>query len=147
MTGSWWVQRIYDEGGFVLLFTWVIWVLGSIVLHELSHGWAALWEGDDTPRRLHRLTINPWVHMGPTSLIVFAVLGIAWGLMPVDPSRFRGTCYRAAGWACLGTTSGRGLARPGQAYRSTPRLIFVNPLAADFRRGLGVIASNSAEAP
>jgi len=76
-----------------------------------------------------------------------------WGFRPllletfVDPARFRGTCYRAAGWACLGTTSGRGLARPGQAYRSTPRLIFVKPLAADFRRGLGVIASNSAEAP
>ncbi|MCA9283590.1 MAG: site-2 protease family protein [Phycisphaerales bacterium] len=89
MTGSWWVQRIFDEGGFVLLFTWVVWVIGSIVLHELSHGWAAIWEGDDTPRRLHRMTINPWVHMGPASLIVFAVLGIAWGLMPVDPSRFR----------------------------------------------------------
>lgn len=26
----------------------------------------------------------------------------------VDPSRFRGTCYRAANWICLGRTTGRG---------------------------------------
>lgn len=26
----------------------------------------------------------------------------------VDPSRFRGTCYRAANWRCLGQTTGRG---------------------------------------
>jgi hypothetical protein len=43
-----------------------------------------------------------------------------WGFRPwlletfVDPARFRGTCYRAAGWTCLGTTSGRGLARAGR---------------------------------
>jgi hypothetical protein len=76
-----------------------------------------------------------------------------WGFRPllletfVDPARFRGTCYRAAGWHCLGTTRGRGLARPGRAYRSTPRLIFVKPLAADFRRGLGVIPSTPEDAP
>jgi len=74
-----------------------------------------------------------------------------WGFRPllletfVDPARFRGTCYRAAGWNCLGTTSGRGLARPGREYRSTPRLIFVKPLAADFRRGLGVIPSSQGD--
>jgi hypothetical protein len=26
----------------------------------------------------------------------------------VDPTRFRGTCYRAANWALLGHTTGRG---------------------------------------
>ena len=68
-----------------------------------------------------------------------------WGFRPwlletfVDPVRFQGTCYLAAGWSCLGTTSGRGLARPGREYRSRPRLVFVKPLADDFRRGLGVI--------
>jgi Zn-dependent protease len=35
------------------------------------------------------MTMNPLVHMGPWSLLVFAVIGIAWGMMPVDPSRFR----------------------------------------------------------
>ena len=71
------------------MISWIFWVIFSITLHELAHGWAAIWQGDDTPRRLGRMTANPLVHMGPTSLIVFAIIGIAWGMMPVDPSRFR----------------------------------------------------------
>ena len=86
---GWWLQNAWETGGFVSVFTWVFWVIASIVLHELAHGWAALWEGDQTPRERGHLTINPWVHMGPFSLLAFAVMGIAWGLMPVDPSRFR----------------------------------------------------------
>jgi Zn-dependent protease len=36
------------------------------------------------------MTWNPIVHMGLTSLIIFALIGIAWGAMPVDTSRFKG---------------------------------------------------------
>ena len=63
-----------------------------------------------------------------------------WGFDPllletfVDPSRYAGTCYRAAGWELLGQTSGRGLARPGKHYRSTPRLVLIKPLQEDCRR-------------
>jgi hypothetical protein len=62
-----------------------------------------------------------------------------WGFSPllmetfVDPRRYAGTCYRAAGWKLLGETSGRGLVRPGKSYRSTPRLVLVKPLDEDFR--------------
>ena len=65
-----------------------------------------------------------------------------WGFTPllmetfVDPSRFRGTCYRAAGWELLGETSGRGLTRPGKSYCSTPRLVLVKPLDEAFRQRL-----------
>lgn len=65
-----------------------------------------------------------------------------WGFAPllmetfVDPSRFAGTCYRAAGWELLGETSGRGLARQGKRYRSHPRLVLVKPLREDCRRTL-----------
>jgi Zn-dependent protease len=86
---DWWVLDLYNNGRVVELISWIFWVPLSITLHELAHGWAALWQGDDTPRRLHRLTANPIVHMGPYSLLAFAVIGIAWGVMPVDPSRFR----------------------------------------------------------
>jgi Zn-dependent protease len=71
------------------LFSWVIWVVLSICLHELGHGWAAIWEGDNTPRELGHMTFDPLVHMGKFSLIMFAVIGIAWGAMPVSPQRFR----------------------------------------------------------
>src|SRR5262249_53528013 len=33
---------------------------------------------------------NPFVHIPRMAWIMFAVTGITWGLMPVDPSRFRG---------------------------------------------------------
>lgn len=86
---SWWVHDLYNSGRVVELISWIFWVIGSITLHELAHGWAALSQGDGTPRELGRMTANPLVHMGPTSLLVFAVIGIAWGVMPVNPARFR----------------------------------------------------------
>ncbi|MHC5003150.1 MAG: site-2 protease family protein, partial [Planctomycetota bacterium] len=86
---GWWVAELYQAGRIVELLSWAFWVIFSITLHELAHGWAALWQGDDTPRRLGRMTGNPLVHMGGPSLLVFALIGIAWGVMPTDPSRYR----------------------------------------------------------
>ncbi|MCH2162790.1 MAG: site-2 protease family protein [Phycisphaerales bacterium] len=85
---GWWVQDAWNIGP-AYLISWIFWVLFSITLHELAHGWAALSQGDGTPRELDRMTANPLVQMGTTSLIVFFVIGIAWGMMPVNPSRFR----------------------------------------------------------
>lgn len=88
---GWWVTDVLDlPNGTVILVSWVTWVLVSIVLHELAHGWTALGLGDSTPRDTGHLSWNPLVHLGPVSLIVFAIIGIAWGAMPVDPSRLRG---------------------------------------------------------
>jgi Zn-dependent protease len=64
-------------------------VIVSVTLHELGHVFAALSQGDDTPRVMGHVTWNPIVHMGPVSLVLLFVLGIAWGLTPVTPSRFR----------------------------------------------------------
>lgn len=58
----------------------------------------------------------------------------------VDAARFRGTCYRAANWTCLGMTLGRGHRAPtlvGEPMRPRKQL-FVYPLVRDFRRRLGV---------
>ncbi|MGH9448306.1 MAG: Druantia anti-phage system protein DruA, partial [Terriglobia bacterium] len=46
----------------------------------------------------------------------------------VDAARFRGTCYRAAGWQVLGTT--RGFAKRGTGYVShgQPKLVLVRSL-------------------
>lgn len=87
---GWWVSDwLGAPNGVVILASWATWVIVSIVLHELAHGWAAIWQGDRTPIDLGHMTWNPLVHMGPLSLIVFLVVGIAWGAMPVNPSAFR----------------------------------------------------------
>ena len=71
---------------------WVVIVVGSmlsIVLHELGHGFAALRQGDDTPRLAGHITWNPVVHMGWFSIVLLGIFGIAFGSTPVNPSRFR----------------------------------------------------------
>ena len=74
----------------VYYFTVVFCVTLSIVLHELGHGIAAIAQGDDTPRVTGHMTLNPLVHMGTMGLGLLCFAGIAFGVMPVDPRRFRG---------------------------------------------------------
>jgi Zn-dependent protease len=93
------------EGDTVFYFCVVSSVMVAVVLHELAHGVVALWEGDRTPIELGHMTANPMIHMGPFSLGALFIIGIAWGAMPVDPSRFRHRKYgdvlvSAAGPAC-----------------------------------------------
>ena len=68
----------------------VLTVVVSITLHELAHGWAALRLGDQTPVWTGHMTWNPLVHMGPFSIAACLLAGIAWGSMPIDPTRLRG---------------------------------------------------------
>lgn len=89
-TGGWWVTRVLENEGPVFLAARCIWVIMSITLHELAHGWMAIRKGDRTPIDSGHMTFNPVVHMGVQSLLIFAVAGIAWGAMPVDPTRLRG---------------------------------------------------------
>lgn len=89
MGSGWWIADLWQAGQTVQLVSWVFWVIVSICLHELGHGVAALWEGDDTPRRLGHMTWNPMIHMGTTSILAFILIGFAWGLMPVNPYNFR----------------------------------------------------------
>lgn len=97
-----------------------------------------------------RLLIFPWVRirhlgshvLGQLARRVRADWQERWGYGPllmetfVDPEKFRGTCYRAAGWLALARTTGRGLARAGRVYQSTPKLIYVKALTPDFRERL-----------
>ena len=90
MSGTgWWIADLWQGGQTVLLVSWIFWVIVSICLHELGHGVAAIWEGDQPPRATGHMTINPMVHMGGMSMIAFILIGFAWGLMPVNPNNFR----------------------------------------------------------
>lgn len=43
----------------------IIILIFSVVIHEVSHGYAALVLGDDTAKRAGRLTLNPLKHLDP----------------------------------------------------------------------------------
>ena len=58
----------------------------------------------------------------------------------VDAARFRGTCYRAANWICLGETTGRGRMDRDHHAIATTKLIFVFPLHRNVQQRLCAIA-------
>ncbi|MFA6044978.1 MAG: site-2 protease family protein [Phycisphaerales bacterium] len=85
---SWWLASFWEVSP-VLASAWVAWVIVSITLHELSHGWMAVHCGDNTPVFLGHMTPNPLVHIPwPMAWITFALFGFTWGLMPVNPRNF-----------------------------------------------------------
>src|SRR5512137_2480723 len=70
-------------------FSWVGIVAFSICFHEYAHASMALKRGDDTAAKLGHLTLNPMVQMGPMSIVMLLLIGIAWGAVPVNPGRLR----------------------------------------------------------
>ncbi len=70
-------------------FTQIFIVIFSICCHEYAHAKVALCQGDDTAAREGHLTLNPLIQMKGFSLIMLALLGIAWGAVPVNPNNFK----------------------------------------------------------
>jgi hypothetical protein len=54
----------------------------------------------------------------------------------VDRERFKGTCYRAANWVCVGQTQGRSRQDRDHALRVPVKDVHLYPLTHDFRRRL-----------
>ena len=52
----------------------IIIVVGSVILHELSHGIVAYWLGDRTAKDAGRLTLNPIKHIDPFMSIIVPVV-------------------------------------------------------------------------
>jgi Zn-dependent protease len=53
-------------------------ILVGLTVHELAHAWAALRLGDDTPRRMGRLTLNPLMHIDLIGFVMLVVAGFGW---------------------------------------------------------------------
>lgn len=68
----------------------VIPALICITLHELSHGVVACWLGDDTAKRMGRLTLNPIRHIDWWGLVMMVVFKFGWAKpVPVNMYRFK----------------------------------------------------------
>jgi len=76
---------------------YLIAIVPSIVLHEVSHGWVANYFGDPTAKQQGRLTLNPLKHIDPFGTVLLPALLIFSGLpmfgyakpVPVNVSRLR----------------------------------------------------------
>ena len=73
----------------VLFFIITFVVVFSICLHEFFHAWTALKLGDATAADRGHLTLNPLRQMGVMSIVMFLLLGFAWGAVPVNPGVLR----------------------------------------------------------
>ena len=132
-----------------LLFAASAWALSS------RDQWIG-WSTEQRSQRLHlvinntRFLIFPWVkikNLASKSLsLAVRRIGSDWqtryGYAPVlletfvDKEQYRGTCYQAANWIYLGETTGRGRMDRYSEYLSTPKKVYVYPLAKDFREQL-----------
>jgi Zn-dependent protease len=78
-------------------FLFLLAIVPSIILHEISHGYVANLFGDPTAKNAHRLTLNPLRHVDPFGTVLLPFLLIATGLpafgwakpVPVNVSRLR----------------------------------------------------------
>lgn len=51
----------------------------SLSVHEAAHAWMALKLGDDTPKKMGRVSLNPLAHLDPLGSLMMLFLGFGWG--------------------------------------------------------------------
>lgn len=81
----------------IVTFISIMILFASIILHEVSHGFAAYWLGDDTAKRRGRLKLNPLVHIDPFGTIILPIVlyflfkfPFGWAKpVPINPYNFR----------------------------------------------------------
>ena len=85
----------------------------SIIIHEVSHGTVANYLGDSTAKYAGRLTLNPLKHLDPVGSVFLPILlilttgrGIGWAKpVPVNPLNFRDQKYGSLKVAIAGPGS------------------------------------------
>jgi Zn-dependent protease len=78
-----------DPASFLRLAVIVIFsVVVAATVHEFSHALVAVSLGDNTARRLGRLSLNPLRHLDPGGSLMLLVVGFGWAKpVPVNPDR------------------------------------------------------------
>jgi len=73
-----------------IIITIALTLVPALVLHELAHAIVAVQLGDETPRRMGRLTLNPLVHLDPIGTLAFLLAGFGWAKpVMVNPYNLR----------------------------------------------------------
>jgi hypothetical protein len=112
------------------------------------------WDGAERAARLSEIANNtrflvlPWLRVPQLASHVLGLVarridrdwrhkyghGLRWLETFVERERFRGTCYRAANWRCVGQTTGRSRQDRDQRLRVPVKDIYLYPLNSDGRR-------------
>ena len=101
-----------DTSGLTFIFSLII-LIFSVVIHEVCHGYAALFLGDRTAQEKGRLTLNPLKHIDLMGSIIFPALSLLLGgfvfgwakPVPFNPYNLRNKKYGEAIVAIAGPAS------------------------------------------
>jgi hypothetical protein len=136
-------------------------VVAALAWSSAAHGLTCRdrflgWSSDTRRRNRHLLAYNsrflvpPWIRVPHLASHVLGRMvrrlsadweqlyhhGVYFAETFVDPSRHRGSCYRAANWIVLGRTSGRGHRCPTRQANRPVKLVLGYPLVKRFRQRL-----------
>lgn len=65
-------------------------LLPALTFHEWGHAFMATRFGDNTPRQMGRLTLNPLAHLDPLGTLVMFLANFGWAKpVPINPNNFR----------------------------------------------------------
>jgi len=97
----------------ISIIFFLIILIFSIIIHEVSHGTVANYLGDPTAKYAGRLTLNPLKHLDPIGSVFLPILlilttgkGIGWAKpVPINPYNFRDQKYGTLKVAIAGPVS------------------------------------------
>lgn len=79
-------ELINGEIGVFGFFLWGLSLVVAVTIHEFSHAWTGEKLGDDTPRLLGRVTLNPLAHLDPLGTLMIILTRFGWGKpVPLNP--------------------------------------------------------------
>ncbi len=69
-----------------IFILWFVAILTALSVHEFSHALTANLLGDNTAKRMGRLTLNPWAHVDLFGLLALVFVHFGWGKpVPYNP--------------------------------------------------------------
>ena len=74
----------------IVLAAYVLVIIISLAFHEFAHAYVAHKQGDDTPKAMGRLTLNPLPHIDIFGFLMILFLGFGWAKPVVtNPLKYR----------------------------------------------------------
>jgi Zn-dependent protease len=92
---------------------WVLPILFAVTVHETAHGWVASKCGDNTAKRLGRITLNPFKHIDMVGTVIMPLICLSFGgfvfgwakPVPINPANFKNIKRDSAIVAAAGPAS------------------------------------------
>ena len=86
---------------FGIAIAYLLVIVISLSLHEFAHAFSAYKSGDQTPKMMGRVTINPLKHIDVTGFICCIFFGFGWAKpVQINPNNFR-NIKRGVGWTSV----------------------------------------------